>query len=188
MTPVGVYCTQRLEKTRFISLEGHVNCGTAEMPILGWFEPPDDHNRALDGPSRPKLKGLSSSLAGVHEKLDQLIDEGTEPSEIHLLGHSQGGAIAAGLTYAERIGSVCTIAGYLALTPQMQPIVSGTKYFLHHSNHDDNVTMHWAHYSRDFIEKHGEPCTLRCWDIDRDPHSMHTTQLDSICDTIREAT
>lgn len=188
MVPIGEYCTQILERTRFVSLEGHINFGTREIPMPGWFEPPSDDNRALEGPSRPELTGLPSSLAAVHETINLLIREGADPGDIHLLGHSQGGAMAitAGLTYPRRLGSVCTIAGYLALTPQMKPAVTGTRYFLHHSNHDNNVGLHWAHYARDFIQRFGEPCQLRCWDIDCDPHSIHSCQLKSICDAIRD--
>jgi phospholipase/carboxylesterase len=188
MVPIGQYCLQILEETRFVSLEGPVKLGTAAIPMLGWFEPPNDAERALEGPNRPKLKGLPSSLAAVHQTIDCLIREGTEPGDIHLLGHSQGGAmaIATGLTYPRRLGSVCAVAGYLALTPPMQPTVTGTRYFLHHSNHDDNVSVRWAYYARDFIEKLGEPCELRCWEIERDPHSIHACQLKLICDAIRD--
>jgi phospholipase/carboxylesterase len=188
MVPIGECCTQILEKTRFVNLEGSVNLGTPEIPILGWFEPSSDDNRALEGPRRPEFAGLSSSLTVIHETIDLLIREGTEPSDIHLIGHSQGGAMAitAGLTYPRRIGSVCTVAGYLALTRHMEPAVTGTRYFLHHSNHDNNVSLHWAHYAREFIERCDEPCDLRCWDIDRDPHSIHACQLDSICEAIRD--
>ena len=95
--------------------------------------------------------------------------------------------MAAGLTFPERLGSVCTIAGYLALIPEMSLLATGTKYFLHHSERDDNVSVRWARYAQDFIRGIGEPCELTCWDIDRNPHWIHADQLDSVCTAISDA-
>jgi len=189
MLPIGRYCSARLPATQFLRIEGPIDLGDRLRPCLGWFEPPNDNDRALDGPHPPKLNGLRRSLASVHDSIDQLIHEGANPQTIHLLGHSQGGAIAlaAGLTYPSKLGSVCTIAAYLALTPDMAPVATGTRFFLHHSEHDDNVGFRWAGYARSFVERTGNVCVVRSWDIRVNPHSVHAQQLDEICKTISEA-
>jgi phospholipase/carboxylesterase len=189
MAPVGDYCASRLRASQLISVEGPMNLGTDSDLMLGWFVPPGDEERSLDGPCRPKLEGIAASVALVHKEIRNLVDKGAESKSIHLLGHSQGGAIAitAGLTYPERLGSVSSIAGYLALVPELSVLATGTQYFLHHSEHDSNVSVRWAHYAQKFIRKNREPCELKCWDIDRDPHSIHTDQLDSICAAIADA-
>jgi predicted esterase len=186
MVPIGDYCGQHLANTRFLPIEGPINLGGSTSPCLGWFEPPHDNDRALDGPTPPKLNGLHDSLALVHKTITELVDQDVDPLTIHLLGHSQGGAIAisAGLTYPEKLGSVCTIAGYLALTRDMLSYATGTNYFLHHSEHDDNVGFRWAHYAKSFVENTGNSCTVYPWDKRDDPHSIHVEQLDSICTTI----
>jgi phospholipase/carboxylesterase len=189
MSPIGDYCARHLANTQFHAVEGPANLGSDCAPLFGWFVPPDDDKRSLDGPNAPKLNGLEDSVALVHKKIGELVDQGQDPLTIHLLGHSQGGAIAlaAGLTYSTRLGSVCTIAGYLALTSDMHPTATGTRYFLHHSEHDDNVGVQWAHYAKSFVERTGESCNLRCWDIYSEPHSIHVQQLDSICAAINDA-
>ena len=189
MLPIGDYCARHLANTKFLAIEGPINLGDKYSPLLGWFEPPDDNNRALDGPNPPELNGLQDSLALVHKTIRELVDRGADPETIHLLGHSQGGAIAlsTGLTYPTKLGSVCTIAGYLALTPAMRPQATDTTYFLHHSEHDDNVGVQWAHYAKSFLENTGASCKVHCWDIKRDPHSIHVEQLDAICTTIADA-
>ncbi len=186
MLSVGDHCRRHLSKTKFIAIEAPKNLGSEQAPLLGWFVAPDDDNRALEGPNPPKLDGLADSVAMVHERVRDLIDQGEDPHNIHLLGHSQGAAtaLAAGLTFPTRLGSVCTIAGYLALTPAMRPIANGTKYFIHHSQQDCNVSVRWAHYLQSFVRSVGEFCELRCWDIDRNPHSIHVNQLDAICSEI----
>ena len=183
MIPIGDYCGRRLSNTRFIAIEAPMNFGSDQAPMLGWLVAPDDDKRALDGPNPPKLDGLTESVKLVHDRIRDLVDQGEDPHNIHLLGHSQGGAtaLAAGLTFPMTLGSVCTIAGYLALTPAMRPVATGTKYYLHHSRHDRNVTVRWAHYAQAFVKSVGEVCELRCWDIDRNPHSIHLEQLEAIC-------
>ncbi len=128
MAPFGEYCAGHLPNTRFLTVEGPINLGDRHRPCLGWFEPPNDNDRACDGPQPPDFNGLNHSLVTVHKAIDQLVDDGADPQTIHLLGHSQGGAIAlaAGLTYPAKLGSVCTIAAYLALTPEMKPTHSLT--------------------------------------------------------------
>lgn len=186
MEPAAAYCSERLPNTRFVCCEGTVKLDG--HGALGWFEPPADDDRGLDGPNPPMLNGLSASVLNVHSQMSQLLEEPIDPSDLHLLGHSQGGAIAlaAGLTYSQTIGSVCTIAGYLALTPEMVPAETKTTFHLHHSNDDDNVTVRWAYYARERIQKWGHPCTLRCWDVDLNPHGIHPCQLDAICKAIDE--
>ncbi len=186
MLPIVDYCSRLLEDTEFRVVEGPFNHGTALSPVLGWFTPPGNKNRALEGENWPALNGLEESLAVVHKTIDDLVAAGMDPQAIHLLGHSQGGAmaIAAGLMYPARLGSVCTIAGYLALTRDLRPVTTGTPYFLHHAEQDDNVGVRWAHYAQRFVEGIGESCEVRCWDIPRDPHSIHAEQLDAICATI----
>ncbi len=68
------------------------------------------------------------------------------------------------------------------LRPNLHRVrLTGTKYYLHHSRHDRNVTVRWAHYAQAFVKSVGEVCERRCWDIDRNPHSIHLEQLDAIC-------
>ncbi len=186
MVPIGDYCAQHLYETRFLPIEGPINLGSPSSPCLGWFEPPRDNDRTFEGPNRPPFKGLKRSLRLVHETMDELVNQGVDPRSMHLLGHSQGGAIAlaAGLTYPKRLGSVCTVAAYLALTPDMHPFATGTSYFLHHSMHDDNVSFRWAQYARFFVERAGSVCIVHPWDIRDMPHSIHPQQLDAICATI----
>jgi len=188
MSPQGDYCARRLSSAQFVAIDGPMNLGTDNDHLLGWFVPPNDSERSLDGSDRPKLEGIAKSVTFIHNEIRELIDKGIQANSIHLLGHSQGGAIAiaAGLTFPQRLGSVCTIAGYLALVPEMSVLATGTQYFLHHSEHDRNVSVRWAHYAQKFIRKNGEPCELRCWDIERNAHSMHTAQLDSICAAISD--
>ena len=188
MLPIGEYCARQVGKTRFLPIEGPVNLGDRNSPCLGWFDPPRDKDRALDGPHPPQLNGIKDSLAMVHATIDKLVDQGMDPLTIHLLGHSQGGAIAiaAGLTYPRKLGSVCTIAGYLAFTRDMEAVPTGTNYFLHHSEHDDNVGFRWADYARSFVERTGNRCTVLPWDIRDNPHSIHDQQLDAICTAIAD--
>ncbi len=189
MVPIGVYCSRYLHDTRFLSIEGPINLGSPFSPCLGWFDPPRDKDRALEDPHWPAFNGLEQSLALVHETIGDLVNQGIDPLAIHLLGHSQGGAIAltAGLTYPKKLGSVCTIAAYLALTRDMQPSATGTKYYLHHSKHDNNVRFRWANYAKSFVENCGNSCTVHPWDIRDNPHSIHPQQLDAICATIADA-
>jgi hypothetical protein len=54
------------------------------------------------------------------------------------------------------------------LRPHLHRVrLTGTKYFLHHSQYDRNVTVRWAHCAQAFVRSVGEVCELRCWDIDR---------------------
>ena len=169
MKPYARYCGDKLKRACFQIVEAPLNFGTSINPLLGWFDPPRDSGRSLDGPNRPKLEGISESIEWVHRRIHDLIDDGSETKDIHLFGHSQGGAIAlaAGLTFPLRLGSVCTIAGYLALTPEMAPLSTGTHYFLQHAEQDDNVSVRWAHYADTFIRRIGEPCEVKCWRIEQ---------------------
>ena len=189
MEPFADYCRGRLVGSQVFTIEGPINFHTDTDRMLGWFDPPNDQERSLDGPDRPKLNGITKSVAFIHGEIRRLVNQGNDTKSIHLLGHSQGGAIAmaAGLTFPERLGSVCTIAGYLALIPEMSLLATGTKYFLHHSERDDNVSVRWARYAQDFIRGIGEPCELTCWNIDRNPHWIHADQLDSVCTAISDA-
>ncbi len=189
MDSISRFCSRRLTGAQFSAIEAPINLGSRTEPELGWFVPPSDDQRSLQGAKRPEFEGIVESVALIHQAIDQCVDRGIESTSIHLLGHSQGGAIAiaSGLTYPERLGSVCTIAGYLALGPAMTVRGTGTKYFLHHSNHDDNVSVRWAHYAENFIKKIGEPCELECWDIDLNPHWVHVDQLEKICTAISQS-
>ncbi len=189
MLPIGAYCSQRLSQTRFLPIEAPIDLGGDIRPCLGWFEPPDDSDRAFDGLNPPRFAGLKRSLALVHATIDELVNKGVDPSTIHLFGHSQGGAIAlaAALTYPTTLGSVSTIAGYLALTSDLSTRPNGTRFFLHHSNHDDNVSVRWADYAKSFVARSGSPCVVRRWDIKPNAHGIHPEQLDAVCSTIADA-
>lgn len=186
MLPISDYCARQLPGANFGYVEGPINLGDPGRPCRGWFEPPQDHDRALDGPNPPRLDGLRTSVALMHNTIDELVERGMKPSKIHLLGHSQGGAItiATGLTYPARLGSVCTIAGYLAMTRDVFPVSMGTPFLLHHSQHDNNVSFRWALYAKAYIEGTGSCCTIYPWDIRDSPHSVHREQLDAICASI----
>ena len=90
VAPIGEYCIQVLKDTRFINLEGVVKVRSGRTWRLGWFQPPSDKNRALEGADRPAFGGLAASLEYVHWKFDELIDKGME-----LEGFDRDGAIKA---------------------------------------------------------------------------------------------
>lgn len=180
--PMIEHLREMVSQTQFVSVRGTLNFGTSAEPSLGWFIPPKDKDRAFDVPKPPRYNGLSQSLAKIHREISEAIDGGTDPSRIHLVGHSQGGAIAlaAGLTYPKRLGGIHTIAGYLALNNQLKLSDQATETYLHHSIHDGNVTVQWAKYAKAYLDLAGIPCKLQCWDIADDPHSVHPCQLDEI--------
>lgn len=162
MNPIHEYCGRRLDETNFLAVEGPFDLGSPGSPCLGWFEPPGE-NRFVDGPDPPRLNGIGQSVDLVHHTIDALADRGVEPKQIHLLGHSQGGAIAiaSALTYPESLGGVYSIAGYLAFTPDMKLLGTGTPYYLHHSAYDDKVDYKWAVYAKAFLEKQGRFAAMR---------------------------
>lgn len=186
MSPIHEYCGDRLDETTFLAVEGPLDLGAPDSPCLGWFEPPGE-NRFVAGPDPPRLSGIRQSVALVHRTMDALADRGVASTQIHLLGHSQGGAIAivSALTYPEPLGGVHSIAGYLAFTPEMKLLGSDTPYYLHHSRYDDNVHCKWSAYAQNFLASQGRLCVLRQWEIDVQPHAIHPQQLDAICAQIR---
>lgn len=186
MIPVGKYCSDLLPATEFLSIESSLDLGGPGSPLLAWFIPPADDGRALESPNPPEFAGLKNSLAVAHQAIDDAVRRRGDAGSVHLLGHSQGGAmaIAAGLTYPQQLGSVCSVAGYLAVQPDSPLTAAKTKFFLHHSPHDDNVGFRWADYTREFIERQGNPCVVVSWQITAEPHGIHAEQLDAICATI----
>ena len=188
LVEVADYFKHQIANTETVVLQGPINFGTDSCPAYGWFEPPADRHRALDDPSRQLPNGLSRSVDYVHVKIRELTAGGVSPENIHLIGHSQGGAaaITSGLLYNGRLGSVSTIAGYLSLDTSMAPTLNETHYHLHHSLHDDNVSVKWVHYAKEYIEAVGCPCDARCWDLRNDPHGIHKPQIEVICHGIQK--
>jgi len=186
MVPVGEYCSNHLPDTEFLCIPATINLADRKPPLLGWFEPPSDDDRAFDSSQRAQLEGITQSVKLIHAEIDRIIDQGHPSTSIHLLGHSQGGAIAiaAAMTYRVRLGSVHTIAGYIALPRSMEVRTHDSPFRLHHSDHDENVTPRWAEYAKWLLEKHAFRCTLRRWNLQHNPHGIHLQQLDAICEDI----
>ena len=181
-------CKRQIPDTDTVLLQGPVNFGTESCPAFGWFDPPGDRHRALDDPSRRPPAGLSDSVDYVQSTIRELMARGVQSENIHLIGHSQGGAaaITSGLLFHGRLGSVSTIAGYLSLDDTMKPTFNGTHFHLHHSLHDDNVSVQWVHYAKEYLESVGCNCDARCWDIHENPHGIHKPQIHAICLGIQE--
>lgn len=170
-----------------IPVQGKFDFGEPGNPCWGWFEPPDDLERDFEVAEPPAFGGIEESIARIHSAIDAVRASGVDSRHIHLVGHSQGGAIAlsACLTYAQPLGSVSTVAGYLALTPQLRAQASGTPYFLHHCRNDDNVSFKWAGYAQARIEKIGERCEIVEYPESPYPHSVQPSQITSIANLLQ---
>ena len=175
---------QWVQPDESIFLEGPFNVAQGTEAAYGWFTPPANEHRALDDPERKAPSGLDKSVQLVHDKIDQLIQTGSAPQDIFLIGHSQGGAtaITAGLTYPKTLGGVIAVAGYLALTEAMTPQKTETPFRLHHALEDDNVSCYWADYARNFMEELGISCQVKFWDLSMYPHSVHPCQVEAIAE------
>ena len=188
LVEVADYCKSQIQQMETVLLQGPIIFGSDSCPGYGWFDPPADRHRALDDPNRQSPNGLARSVDYVHNTIQELTARGVRPENIHLMGHSQGGAaaITSGLMYHARLGSVSTIAGYLSLDASMVPTMNGTHFHLHHSLHDDNVSIKWIDYVKKYIENIGCQCDAQCWDIANDPHGIHKPQIDALCHGIQE--
>jgi phospholipase/carboxylesterase len=121
--------------TLIISPRGFVN---ARPTGYGWFEHPEE--------------GLSTPLSAYHAAVDKTLAAtdgwmkimGIPAVPIHLMGFSQGAAVAAvmALMYPERVERTAMLAGFLhpAIIDSLHPgRLHGKQYFIAHGRKDDVI-------------------------------------------------
>lgn len=188
MLPVGRRLAREVSGARYETLQGDFASTHQGKLQLGWFEPPNDADRRVDGASRPLPKHLERSLARVSRTIEAAAGRGIPAASIYLVGHSQGGALAlaAGMTFPRTLGGVATIAGYLAW-PDAQPVATvETPFLLLHTREDPVVSAHWSEYAAERLATRGFQCQLRCESTPSAPHAIHRWQLRAIADWIEE--
>ncbi len=153
---------------------------------LGWFRYPKDSERELEQTGKDSLEHLENSIRRIHVQLDARILAGCSSTELGIIGHSQGGAmaLAAGLTYPRPLGFVCSIAGYLVLPALANPVVTSTRYLLLHGQQDDVVNVRWSHYAHQWLIDRGFHAEIEVGQFDIFPHGMHARQISAIIDRL----
>jgi len=181
MLPVAKRLNRSLPAATCHAVVGDYRQYPPQSPELGWFHPPSDSDRRVDSPTWVTPAHLEHSLGRVQQTIERLIADGGLASQIFLLGHSQGGAIAiaAGLACPYALGGVCTIAGYLPAPLRPGQMALSTPFFLQHVEQDPVVSARWARYAADYLSEQALSCELKCWEIETQSHAIHPRQIDA---------
>lgn len=125
------------------------------MDMRAWFD-----ILGFDASAPVDTRGIAQSVAGVHQMIEQLCQQGVKAERIFLLGFSQGGVVAlhAALSHARRLGGVIGLSTWLPavdLLLPLPPVQQSLPVFLAHGQLDGVVPITAALRARDRLAELG---------------------------------
>ena len=126
---------------RFVSFAG--------TTLPAWFEINDFSSRIPE----EDPNSLAASVSEIHLLIEQTLLKNKIPSEhLILLGFSQGGvlALAAGLTYPQRLGGIVSLSAWLpnSFVSKSLPVFNReTPIFFGHGENDELIPITWTETS-----------------------------------------
>lgn len=144
------------------------------MVMPGWYD-----IFSITKDSHEDIEGILHS----RELLGQLVQQAENivpASNIHIIGFSQGGAMAilTGLTYPKSLGAIVSIAGYVPIH-QMLPNMLGpgsatAPMLLTHGSDDTVVPLEFGELSYEFLTQYNQHVQWKTFPCD---HTIHPEQL-----------
>lgn len=136
---VAEHLTVQLPNVKFVLPSAPVRFVTwAKSNMSGWYDLLGDDFLAEEDES-----GIKSAVNYVHKLIDEQIAQGISSERIFLSGFSQGCAISllAGTTYAQPLGGIIGLSGYLPLASKWQDNSFHTPILWLHGSSDPLITL-----------------------------------------------
>ncbi len=147
------------------------------MVMSGWYDIFE-----MKKYSKEDEQGILASNILIQELINK-IESYVPAKKIFLAGFSQGGAMAmySGLTYANKIGGIACLSGYLPINKKFSSSLlqsnKNTSIFMAHGTFDSIVPMEYGLISRQFLEQLGHKISWHEYPIE---HHISSQQLNDL--------
>jgi phospholipase/carboxylesterase len=127
--------------------------------------------------------GIRASAAAVSALIERERGRGIADSRIHLMGFSQGGAMAlhVGLRHPRRLAGIVALSTYLVLADSLERELAasqrGLPIFMAHGIHDPVVPLEAAIWSRDRLSELGLEVTWAEYPM---PHAILAEEIEDL--------
>lgn len=139
-----------------------------EMPVTvnggyvmpAWYDILESHDLSR----RVDVTQINESAQRITQIIQRECDRGVLPSDIILVGFSQGGAVAYHTAFGtEGLGGLLALSTYFATQNEWQQIWQNKDIppkvdlpiLIHHGLYDETVSKQFAHNAKEFLQNHG---------------------------------
>lgn len=180
--PVAEYLLKRLPEGswRFVlpTASKKIVHQLGEIPVHAWFD-----IRSADLEKGSDTGGLEQAGIEVSSLLHEVMAQGTHPQDIYLGGFSQGGEVSlvTALSFDYALRGIFALSSFLPSAEDLRNSFTlasrSTPIFFGYGTHDEIISEEVQKTTIDYLQKRGNPFTLRAYDI---RHEIKSRELDDL--------